>query len=73
MIVILPLYIASGAVAGDAFGLTEPLVTGDPAGGYAIDDNYGRRGWSPEGAPTADTVERLRIVDFVPSTVATAA
>ncbi|MFB6352611.1 MAG: MFS transporter, partial [Halobacteriales archaeon] len=28
LIVVLPLYIASGAVAGGAFGLTEALITG---------------------------------------------
>ena len=52
---------------------TQPLEAGGPAEGNAIsesqfqtmlDDYYEERGWTDDGVPTADTLERLEIDSF---------
>ncbi|WP_290810728.1 aldehyde ferredoxin oxidoreductase family protein [Halovivax sp.] len=55
---------------------TRPLESGGPADGNAIDDAqfetmlddyYEARGWTDEGVPTAETLERLEIDSLAPS------
>ena len=55
---------------------TQPLEAGGPAEGNAIsesefetmlEDYYDRRGWTDEGVPTAETLDRLGIDDLAPS------
>ena len=57
---------------------TRPLERGGPADGNAIgtdefetmlDEYYEQRGWSSDGTPTAETLERLDIDSLVPDSV----
>lgn len=58
--------------------LTRPLKSGGPADGKALtqddldemlDEYYAKRGWTDEGIPTQETLERLSITDFsIPKT-----
>ncbi len=57
---------------------TRPLEAGGPADGNAIseaqfetmlDEYYELRGWTEEGVPTSETVERLDLEDLVPEGV----
>lgn len=59
--------------------LTRPLESGGPADGNRVseadfeamlDEYYERRGWTADGVPTTETLERLEVTDFVPSGLA---
>ncbi|MFB6094114.1 MAG: aldehyde ferredoxin oxidoreductase family protein [Halanaeroarchaeum sp.] len=59
--------------------LRRPIEDAGPATGNAIDEEafetmleeyYDRRGWTMEGIPTAETVERLDLADLAPPSVA---